>query len=71
MNDGLTYNNVYATRVQDKEISLNKPDVLRVLGVFESDDGNDPNIPTITLSSLSGPNQTTSDYIIGENYGCR
>ena len=66
LNDGLTYNNVYATRVQDKEISLNKPDVLRVLGVFESDDGNDPNIPTITLSSLSGPNQTTSDYIIGE-----
>ena len=55
LNDGLTYSNVYGTRVQDKEISLNKPDVLRVLGVFESDDQNDPNLPTVTLTSISGP----------------
>lgn len=66
LNDGLTFSNVYGTRVQDKEISLNKPDVLRVLAVYESDDQNDPNIPTLTLTSISGPNQTTSDYIIGE-----
>jgi len=66
LNDGLTYSNVYGTRVQDKEISLNKPDVLRVLGVFESDDQNDPNLPTATLTSISGPNQSTSDFIVGE-----
>lgn len=66
LNDGLTYSNVYGTRVQDKEISLNKPDVLRVLGIFESDDQNDPNLPTATLTSISGPNQTTSDFIVGE-----
>ena len=66
MNDGLTYSNVYGTRVQDKEISLNKPDVLRVLGVFESDDQNDPNLPTVTVSTMSGPNQTTADFVIGE-----
>ena len=66
LNDGLTYSNVYGTRVQDKEISLNKPDVLRVLGVFESDDQNAPNLPTVTLSTMSGPSQTTADFIIGE-----
>jgi len=66
LNDGLTFSNVYGTRVQDKEISLNKPDVLRVLAVYESDDQNDPNIPTLTLTSISGPNQTTSDFIVGE-----
>ena len=66
LNDGLTYSNVYGTRVQDKEISLNKPDVLRVLGVFESDDQNDPNLPTATVTSISGPNQSTSDFIVGE-----
>ena len=66
LNDGLTFSNVYGTRVQDKEISLNKPDVLRVLGVFESDDQNDPNLPTVTLTSISGPGQTTSDLVVGE-----
>jgi CBS domain-containing protein len=66
LNDGLTYSNVYGTRVQDKEISLNKPDVLRVLGIFESDDQNDPNLPTVTLTTMSGPNQTTADFVIGE-----
>jgi len=66
LNDGLTYSNVYGTRVQDKEISLNKPDVLRVLGIFESDDQNDPNLPTATITSISGPNQSASDFIVGE-----
>ena len=65
LNDGLTFSNVYGTRVQDKEISLNKPDVLRVLGVFESDDQNDPNLPTVTLIN-HGPAQTTSDLVVGE-----
>jgi len=66
LNDGLTYSNVYGTRVQDTEISLNKPDVLRVLGIFESDDQNDPNLPTVNLTSISGPTQSTSDLIVGE-----
>jgi hypothetical protein len=66
LNDGLTFSNVYGTRVQDKEISLNKPDVLRVLAVYESDDQNDPNIPTLSLSNIRGVSQTTSDFVIGE-----
>ena len=31
LNDGLTYNTVFGTRVQDSEISLNVPDVTKVL----------------------------------------
>ena len=37
-NDGLTASSVYGTRVQDEEISLNVPDVVRVLAVLESND---------------------------------
>lgn len=66
LGDGLVYSNVYGTRVQDKEISLNKPDVLRILGIFESDDSNNPNLPSVTLTSISGPTQSTSDFILGE-----
>ena len=66
LGDGLTHSTVYGTRVQDKEISLNKPDVLKVVAVYESDDANDPTIPTLTLTGVDGPSQTTSDFIIGE-----
>ena len=66
LGDGLTYSNVYGTRVQDREISLNMPDVLKVVGIFESDDGNNPTLPTVTLTAISGPAQTTADFILGE-----
>ena len=36
LNDGLTYSIVYGTRVQDEIISLNVPDAIRVIGIFES-----------------------------------
>jgi hypothetical protein len=35
INDGLTYNQYYGLRVQDEEISLNYPDVVKVLAVYE------------------------------------
>ena len=64
--DGLTYSNLYGTRVQDEEICLNIPDVMRILGIYESNDDSDPNLPSITLASLSGPNGTTADLTVGE-----
>jgi hypothetical protein len=64
--DGLTYSNLYGTRVQDEEISLNIPDVIRILGIYESNDASDPDLPTITLASISGPNGTTADLTVGE-----
>lgn len=66
LNDGLTYSNVYGTRVQDEDICLNVPDVVRVLGIYESGGTSDPQIPNLQLTSFSGPSNNNSDYIIGE-----
>ena len=37
-NDGLTSSSVFGTRVQDRKISLNVPDVVEVLAIIESND---------------------------------
>ena len=66
LQNGLTFSNLYGTRVEDEEICLNVPDVVRVLGIFESNDMTDPDLPSITMSSISGPNGTTADLIVGE-----
>ena len=67
LNDGLNYGNYpYGTRVQDKIISLNVPDVIEIHGIFESVDTSDPSAPKMILSSINGPTTTTSDLIIGE-----
>ena len=66
-NDGLTYGNYpYGTRVQDKEICLNYPDINLLYGVFESKDSNDPDSPSATIGSMDGATATTNDLIIGE-----
>jgi len=65
-NDGLTFNAVYGTRVQDEEISLNVPDVVRVLAVFETNDSTDPDLPLIGVT-----NQTdtfTGNVTVGEQF---
>ena len=65
-NDGLTPSNVYGTRVQDEEISLDVPDVVRVLGIFESNDETDPKLPIIGVT-----NQTatfTGNVVPGEQF---
>tara|TARA_B100000073_G_scaffold338618_1_gene335967 strand:- start:12764 stop:20302 length:7539 start_codon:yes stop_codon:yes gene_type:complete len=67
LNDGLAYGNFpFGTRVQDKEISLNVPDVVSVYGIFEATDTNDPESPFMTLASMNGPSASTNDLIIGE-----
>jgi hypothetical protein len=67
LNDGLIYGNyAYGTRVQDKNISLNVPDIIQIHGIFESSDINTPSSPKMVLSSINGPTGTTSDLIIGE-----
>jgi hypothetical protein len=66
-NDGLTYGNYpYGTRVQDKEISLNVPDVINVYGVFESLDISNPSAPTAVLSTIISSNSSAFDLVIGE-----
>ncbi len=67
LNDGLTYGAYsYGTRVQDEKICLNVPDVIRILGVYESVDTSSPSAPRMTLSSINGTSGTTGDLIIGE-----
>jgi len=68
LNDGLTYGNYpYGTRVQDKVISLNEPDVILIYGVFSGNGSNsDPESPSMTVGSLDGPTNTTNDLILGE-----
>ena len=67
LNNGLTYGNFpFGTRVQDERISLNKPDIIRILGVYESVDTSPASAPKATLSNLSGFTGKTSDLIIGE-----
>jgi hypothetical protein len=69
INDGLTYGNYpYGTRVQDQEICLLYPDVTKVYAVVESSTTNDPILPSIIFSSLSGPNNKTTDLVIGEKF---
>ena len=65
-NDGLTQSDVFGTRVQDRKISLNVPDVVEVLAVIESNDNGDPDLPTVALTTYDGPSGNNSDLIIGE-----
>jgi hypothetical protein len=67
LNDGLEYGNyAFGTRVQDKNISLNTPDIIEIHSIFESADTANPSAPRMVLSSINGPTNTTSDLIIGE-----
>ena len=70
LNDGLTYGNYpYGTRVQDKKISLNVPDVLEIHGVYEAADDDSSgtlSCPSVILTSITSPSTTTAEYIIGE-----
>jgi hypothetical protein len=66
LNDGLTYSQVYGTRVQDEEISLNISDAVRVLAVYESSGSEDPQLPRLQFNSFSGPTNSNQDLFIGE-----
>ena len=65
-NDGLTFSRAYGTRVQDHHISLNLPDCVEMVGVYESNDNGNPDLPSITLTAYGGPSGNNSDFIIGE-----
>ena len=65
INDGLTYNNqAYGLRVQDEEISLNVPDVVKVLAIYESVNGSQPTFDTLSFNATVN---VLENAIIGEN----
>ena len=69
LKDGLTWGDYpYGTRVQDKRISLNVPDVITILGVYESVDTTEASAPTVIFSNISGASASTEDFIIGEKF---
>jgi hypothetical protein len=68
LNDGLTFGSGYGTRVQDEEICLLVPDVFKIHGIFESSGTSDATLPTLTLTSLSGPTNKTGDLLVGEEF---
>ena len=68
---GLTYNSYYGLRIQDKEISLNYPDVNKVIAIYESLDTGSVILDSLTFSA--GLNLNTAsivgEQIIGRNSG--
>ena len=69
--DGLTFSNIYGTRVQDKKISLGVCDVAAVRAVFESSSVNSPQLPKIVLVDLNSnlTNALRGETIVGESSG--
>lgn len=68
LNDGLTYNSYYGTRVQDKDVCLNVPDVQNLLAIYESSDENDPDLPKLILTNLNANilNAIRGESIVGD-----
>ena len=68
---GLSTSQFYGLRVQDKEISLNVPDVVNVVGVFESLDTSNPTLDKLTfVSGLSlDTNSILGERIVGSTSG--
>jgi hypothetical protein len=64
VNDGLDYNQFYGLRVQDNEICLRYPDVIRVLAVYESLDTSSPSFDKLNFSSLYN---VSDNSVVGEN----
>ena len=63
-NDGLSFNTQYGLRVQDEEISLNRPDVAKVIAIYESlGTGN----PTLDILQFTSTASVHTNAIIGEN----
>jgi len=67
LNDGLTYGSYpFGTRVQDKIISINDPDVIEIHGIYESADTGEASCPKAALGSIVTQSTTTNELIIGE-----
>jgi len=63
-NDGLNFNTQYGLRVQDEEISLNYPDVAKVIVIYESLGTGNPTLDRFQFTSTAS---VQTNAIIGEN----
>ena len=62
--DGLLFNKFFGLRVQDERISLNVPDVAKLIAVFESVDGATPTLDKLKFSASIG---ISLNCVVGEN----
>lgn len=71
LDDGLTYRAAYGLRVQDKVISMNIPEVVSILGIYESSTTSDPKLPEVFFSDLDSNvnNFIKGERIIGQTSG--
>jgi len=63
-NDGLNFNTQYGLRVQDEEISLNYPDVAKIIAIYESLGTGNPTLDKFQFTSTAS---VQTNAIIGEN----
>jgi hypothetical protein len=70
--DGLTYNQFYGLRVQDEEISLNYPDVAKIISIYESFDSSAPTLDQIQFgaSAIVSTNAIIGENILGNSSKC-
>ena len=67
LQDGLTFGTYpFGTRVQDKEISLNFPDIVKIHAIYESSTTADPQADKMTLTAIKNLSATTAEMVIGE-----
>jgi len=66
---GLTVNDYYGLRVEDREISLNLPDVVNVIAIYQSTDTSLPVLDALTFVSGLGLdiNTVLGEKIVGSN----
>jgi len=71
VNNGLTYNKFYGLRVEDKEISLNVPDAINIVAVYQSNGSNDPSFDNLVFQTGLGldVNSILGEYILGGTSG--
>lgn len=75
---GLTYSNIYGTRIEDQDLSLGRTDVYKLRAVYESVDNTEAVIPYITLveaaffatgSLITGKTSGAKGYVVDFNTG--
>ena len=64
ISDGLTFDSRYGLRVQDEEISLNLPDVVKFLAVYESTNTSAPVLDKLVFPTSIN---VSDNVIVGEN----
>ena len=63
LDDGLIYRSAYGLRVQDNTVSLNIPEVVSILGIYETSTTSDPKLPEVYFSELDS---NVNNFIVGE-----